>query len=112
MPAPRPFHVAKFGGTSVGTPERVRRVVALVAAAAPGHRRVVVVSAFGGVTDRLLAAIEAARERTGEHGAILAELRQRHAEALDALAPAAERARLGADLDALFGGVRELLDGV
>ena len=110
--APLPFHVAKFGGTSVGTPERVRRVVALATSeATDGHRRVVVSSAFGGVTDRLLAALDAAERRTGEHRAILAEIRARHAEAL-ALARPAERDALAARLDGLFTEVGELLEGV
>ena len=120
----RPFHVAKFGGTSVGTPERVRRAVELAMAegavegASGGPRRVVVSSAFGGVTDRLLDAVAAAVGRTGEHRAILAEVRQRHAEALDALAGAdgvaggPDRAAVAATLDALFTEVGELLYGV
>ena len=106
------FHVAKFGGTSVGTPERVRRVVELAMAEGDGCRRVVVSSAFGGVTDRLIAALDAAVARTGEHRAILDEIRQRHAEALGALALPAEREALVQTLDALFGEVGELLYGV
>ena len=113
----RPVHVAKFGGTSVATPERVRRVVEIVAGgvgergAAP-PRRVVVTSAFGGVTDRLLDAVEAAVGRTGAHREVLAEVRERHVEALGALAPEAERGGVGEGLDALFTELGELLYGV
>ena len=114
MPAPAgpPAHVAKFGGTSVGTPERVRRVVELVVRDEVPGRRVVVSSAFGGVTDRLLAAVDAAVARTGEHRAILREVRDRHSEALLALAREDEREALGRGLDALFTDVGELLYGV
>ena len=105
----KPIHVAKFGGTSVGSPERVREVVRLVAAMPRSVRPVVVSSAFGGVTDRLLAAISAAKARSGEHTVILAELRARH---LTALAREDEHAALGHQLDAIFGGVAELLQGV
>ncbi|WP_420454443.1 bifunctional aspartate kinase/homoserine dehydrogenase I [Rubrivirga sp.] len=109
----RPIHVAKFGGTSVGTPDRVRRVVALATGdETAGSRRVVVSSAFGGVTDRLLAAIEAAVGRTGEHRAILAEVRERHDGAVSALADPDERDALRARLGALFSEVGELLYGV
>ncbi|WP_412068260.1 bifunctional aspartate kinase/homoserine dehydrogenase I [Rubrivirga sp. IMCC43871] len=109
----RPVHVAKFGGTSVGTPDRVRRVVELsTGAETAGHRRVVVSSAFGGVTDDLLAAIGAAVGRTGEHRDILDRVRRRHAETVDALAAEGERAALHGRLDALFGEVGELLHGV
>lgn len=47
--------VQKFGGTSVGSPERIRNVAArLLATQAQGHRVVAVVSAMGGVTNRLI----------------------------------------------------------
>lgn len=48
--------VLKFGGTSVGTPERIRDVAKRIAAAkAEGNALVVVVSAMGRTTDDLLA---------------------------------------------------------
>ncbi len=47
--------VQKYGGTSVGSPERIRNVAArLMATQAQGHRVVAVVSAMGGVTNRLI----------------------------------------------------------
>ena len=56
--------VQKYGGTSVGTPERLRAVARRVAAArARGHELVVVVSAMGDTTDDLLAL---AAEVTGD----------------------------------------------
>ncbi len=48
--------VQKFGGTSVGTPERIRAVADRIAASkAQGHELVVVVSAMGRATDELIA---------------------------------------------------------
>jgi aspartate kinase len=48
--------VQKYGGTSVGSPERIRHVAQRVArTAAAGHQVVVVVSAMSGETNRLLA---------------------------------------------------------
>ena len=48
--------VLKFGGTSVGSPERIRAVAELIASTkAEGNDLVVVVSAMGGTTDELLA---------------------------------------------------------
>ena len=47
--------VQKYGGTSVGTVERIQAVAARVEQArAAGHQLVVVVSAMSGETDRLL----------------------------------------------------------
>jgi aspartate kinase len=49
------FIVQKYGGTSVGSPERIRNVASRVAEARKaGHKLVVVVSAMSGETDRLL----------------------------------------------------------
>ncbi|MDX9698058.1 MAG: aspartate kinase [Rhodocyclaceae bacterium] len=48
--------VQKYGGTSVGTPERIRNVAARVARfREQGHQVVVVVSAMSGETNRLIA---------------------------------------------------------
>ena len=48
--------VRKYGGTSVGTPERIRAVAAAIKAARErGERTVVVVSAMSGETNRLVA---------------------------------------------------------
>jgi aspartate kinase len=51
-----PLVVQKYGGTSVGDPERIRRVARRVVAAAEAGREVcVVVSAMGSTTDELVA---------------------------------------------------------
>ena len=61
------FIVQKYGGTSVGNPERIRNVASRVAESRKaGHRLVVVVSAMSGETDRLL---KLAREVTPEPSA-------------------------------------------
>ncbi|GIV62611.1 MAG: bifunctional aspartokinase I/homoserine dehydrogenase I [Rhodothermaceae bacterium] len=107
-----PVHVYKFGGTSVATPERIRRVVDLVRSEPETVRRVVVVSALGGVTDQLLQAIEEARERTGTHRALLEALWARHEAALRDLARPEEQAALHDVLLAHWRNLTELLDGV
>ena len=104
--------VYKFGGTSVRDAGRIGRVVGLVADEDARLRRVVVTSALGGVTDRLLAAITEAVGRTGRHADIVEELRQRHDEALVGLAAESEHAALRGALSDLFDLLGELLDGV
>lgn len=112
LPGTRPVEVYKFGGTSVATPERIARVVALVAAEPATLRRVVVVSALGGVTDALLRATNEALARTDGHRALLDALRRRHDDALAALALPGEQARLQAELAARWQDLAELLDGI
>ena len=96
----------------MGTPERVREVVRISVATPDTFRRVVVSSAFGGVTDRLLAAVDAATGRDEAWREILAEVCERHTAAVEALAVPDERAALGAFHDALFGEVADLLHGM
>jgi aspartate kinase len=56
---PRGLRVLKFGGTSVGSAERLRAVVRIVAQAASESRVIVVASALSGVTNTLVAAVDA-----------------------------------------------------
>ena len=71
-----PIVVMKFGGSSVADAAAIERVIAIVAGAAKsGAAPVVVVSALGGITDRLLALAETSGS---EHDAALEALVQRH----------------------------------
>src|SRR5947209_16893681 len=83
----RNVQVLKFGGTSVGSGERIRHVATII-----GHHQrdsegmfpVVVVSAMSGVTDQLL--LIARFACTGDHELCLQELdalKQKHMEAAD-----------------------------
>ncbi len=74
--------VQKYGGTSVGTPERIRRVAQRVARERrAGNQVVVVVSAMGDTTDDLVALAEQ----------VTAGARRRHPREFDMLLTAGER---------------------
>ena len=78
--------VMKFGGTSVGDADCIRRTAAIVQSAAAKGPVVVVVSAMSGVTNRLIEA--ARRAETGESEflpGLIGELRIQHESALNAL---------------------------
>jgi len=105
--------VMKFGGTSVGSGERIAGVAELVEARL-AEEPFVVVSAMGGVTDALLDLSRAAREGDREAAsAALRTLGEKHHAAVEALdlGPAAEAAARGeierelARLDGLATGV-------
>jgi aspartate kinase len=73
--------VHKFGGTSLGSAERVLAAARLLKKAASGGPVVAVASAMGGVTDVLLsAARDAERGRIRKARAAVEALRQRHEE--------------------------------
>lgn len=106
----RPLKVLKFGGTSVGAPERLRRVVEIVTRAAVDHRVVVIASAASGVTDRLILALERLPGDAGEVDVLIRELTARHVDlAAGVLAPAT-RAAYEARLDNLLIALRARLE--
>ena len=103
----------KFGGTSVGSAERMR-VAARIAAGERKKRPVaVVVSAMSKVTDLLLATMRHAEagDRAGME-ANLAALRSRHEEACRELLPEAKQAGVLAKVDKLIGEFERLVNGM
>jgi bifunctional aspartokinase / homoserine dehydrogenase 1 len=80
------LRVMKFGGTSVGDADCVRRAAAIVQSAAAQGPVVVVVSAMSGVTNRLIQAAHDAEAGEQELlSQLVAELRMQHTTALEAL---------------------------
>jgi bifunctional aspartokinase / homoserine dehydrogenase 1 len=80
------LRVMKFGGTSVGDADCVRRAAAIVQSAAAQGPVVVVVSAMSGVTNRLIQAAHDAEASEQELlSQLVAELRMQHTTALEAL---------------------------
>ncbi len=103
--------VLKFGGTSVGDPDRVRQAAA-IAMLQPAPR-VVVVSAASGVTNNLLAAARAAAN--GDEMAARAavgEIHQRHSSLIEAMPDGPERAFVRDAVNALHDALDQSLNEV
>ena len=102
--------VLKFGGSSVGTAKSIESVRNIVKGTA--RPVIVVVSALGGVTDRLIAmSHQAAQGDTGWQAEAEA-LAQRHDRLVsDVIAPERQEALRG-QLAGLFGELRSILHGV
>ena len=100
--------IPKFGGTSVASAEAIERVADIVAARA-AERPVVVVSAMGKTTDRLLelatTAVEGTRKRVVE---LLRNLRDFHGREARKLVPPARRAALETCLEEHFQELSQL----
>ena len=103
----------KFGGTSVGDAACIRRVAQIVKDASKDGPIVVVVSAMGGVTNRLIEAASRAEASELElAGAIFKSLREQHDAAISALVRDPEkRKRLMAGLDKVFAEGDQLCRG-
>lgn len=81
--------VLKFGGTSVGTPERIREIIDILKNYyGSGDHFTVVFSAFGGVTDSLIEMSQLAAAGDDTYGDIYNNFVQRHQDAIVELLPA------------------------
>jgi aspartate kinase len=104
--------VMKFGGTSVESAAAIERVASIVQARA-GRQPVVVVSAMGKTTNRLLAlASDAVRGKRDSALAQLAALRDYHLEQARPVVAAADRAALEGIVDEHFSELGELVLGL
>ena len=104
--------VMKFGGTSVGSAERIRGVSDLVAQRLD-RQPVVVVSALSKITDLLIKGARLSLERDPAAEAVPAEILARHVEVIDALLPAGlVRDRLVHHVEAIVQELRTLYTGV
>lgn len=108
----RALRVLKFGGTSVGSAERIQAVARIVAERASTHRVIVVVSAMAGVTSQLVAAAERAAKREPGVEHIPAEILARHVEAARVLADPGELEEVTAALEAWASDLGSLLHGI
>ncbi|MGP8246796.1 MAG: lysine-sensitive aspartokinase 3 [Bryobacteraceae bacterium] len=104
--------VMKFGGSSVESAAAIERVAGIVKAREP-RRRVVVVSAMGKTTNKLLAiaqtAISGKRE---DYIRQLHDLRDFHSREARQVVPLAERSQLDRTLDDHFQELTELVKGL
>lgn len=104
--------VMKFGGTSVESAAAIERVARIVKAR-ESRRPVVVVSAMGKTTNKLLAIAAAAIDgKRDEYIRQLHDLRDYHSREARLVVPLAERASLDRTLDEHFQELTELVKGL
>src|SRR6266705_3486488 len=101
--------VMKFGGTSVESAAAIERVAGIVKARAP-RRPIVVVSAMGKTTNKLLAIADAAiAGRRDDYLRQIHDLRDFHSREARQVVPLSGRAELDRTLDDHFQEMTELV---
>ena len=107
------LQVMKFGGTSVGDASCIARTAKIIVDAAKKARCVAVVSAMGGVTNRLIEAAKHAQAgKAAEAAAILGELEKQHEMALAGLGPSeGARGPIRLKMNQVFAEGRRLCEG-
>ncbi len=104
------MNVLKFGGTSVGTPESLKSVKAIV----EGRTEpvIVVVSALGGITDKLISTARTAAKGDPSYIESYNEMVERHRNVIDCLVPEEYRDEVNTRVDALLGELGNIYLGV
>lgn len=102
--------VLKFGGTSVGTPQRIMDVKKIVEQSQ--EKQIVVVSAFGGVTDMLLNIANLAIKGNKTYTEDLTKLKTRHLEAVEQLIAASKKAEVLAHVQTLLTDLENFANGI
>lgn len=106
------MNVLKFGGTSVGSAENIKKVIEIVKSASENDHVVVVVSAVGGITDKLMRASQKAIENDLNYKSDFDKLKQQHVEIMEGLLSGST---LSDTKDVIFEKLAELeklLDGI
>jgi aspartokinase/homoserine dehydrogenase 1 len=101
--------VLKFGGTSVGSIDTLRKVISIVEKTTEQDPQVVVVSAFSGVTDQLLLAGQLASAKDAGFNEVFDTIKTRHLDAVAKLNISEEKTK---DLQAYLNQLDDLLKGI
>ncbi|HEX9614124.1 MAG TPA: bifunctional aspartate kinase/homoserine dehydrogenase I, partial [Bacteroidota bacterium] len=102
----------KFGGSSVGTEERIRSVAAIILSAAARERVLVVVSAMQGVTNQLLESAHAAERGTDEFQPMYDDLCRRHRSVLKSLHRGNPPGAISSGVEAILSELHDVLRGI
>ena len=103
--------VLKFGGSSVATPARIRSVVDIIKPYLSGQVAVVF-SAFGGVTDELLAISKLALDGDQQYSVKADQLEKRHLEAVRELISIQKQSSILAQVKIKMNELEDVLHGV
>lgn len=106
------MQVLKFGGTSVANAGNINKMVAIVKNAVQQDRTIVVVSAFGGVTDQLLLAGSLAASGNEEYKEILSKIEERHLTAVKELVPVARQSSVLSWVKQRCNEIEDICNGV
>lgn len=103
--------VLKFGGTSVANSQNIKLVLDIVQNQAKQDQLIVVVSALSKVTDLLQLASQKAASTDESYKEIVAEIEQKHLNAVKELIPVSEQSSVLSHIKRIVNHLETLLDG-
>jgi len=105
------MNVLKFGGTSVGSVENINKVISILSKYASEKPTIGVVSAIGGITDKLLRAGEMAQAKDENYLTEFESIEQKHFDVLSELIAEKDPTVIN-NLKAKLNNLKNLLDGI
>ena len=105
------MNVLKFGGTSVGSTENIKKVINILENYSLTEPVICVVSAVGGITDKLLKAGEYAQQKNENYLSEFKEIKEVHLNLLSDLIPSVNDA-VKEYVDTKLSSLKSLLDGI
>lgn len=102
--------VLKFGGSSVATPENIKKVKAIVEQ--HSDNKFIVVSALGGVTDQLVKACSIASTGSEDYKKDLAELEERHLSVAKLLVKPQKQGHVLSEVKVLLNELEDYLQSI
>ena len=104
--------VLKFGGTSVGSAENINKVIKIVRNSSKEDNVAVVVSAVGGITDKLLDAADKAVDKDGSYKDAFEQIKRIHIEIVDKLISGESHSIVSEIINGRLSSLERLLDGI
>ncbi|MCW3466872.1 bifunctional aspartate kinase/homoserine dehydrogenase I [Chitinophaga nivalis] len=106
------MQVLKFGGTSVGSAKAIEQVCNILLHNKPAGRYAIVVSALGGITDKLIRCGQLAGQGQEEYKTVLQEIETRHLDTIRELFPITAQSSMISQLKRKLNALENLCDGI
>jgi len=106
------MQVLKFGGTSVGSSKAIEQVCQILVKHKPAGKYAIVVSAMGGITDKLISAGQLAGAGQESYKSVLQEIETRHLDAIRELFPITAQSSQISQLKKKLNALENLCDGI
>src|SRR5687768_14845296 len=106
------MQVLKFGGSSVANAENINKVISIVQKTSTKDKTVLIVSAFGGITDLLLSAARLASEGDETYTTQLSVIEKRHLAAVQELIPVARQSSLLSAVKKQCNEIDDICNGI
>ncbi|WP_289046428.1 bifunctional aspartate kinase/homoserine dehydrogenase I [uncultured Olleya sp.] len=102
--------VLKFGGTSVGSAQNIKKVIDILQKESLSNPLVCVVSAVGGITDKLLEAGALAKQKDKKYKTVFDKIKTIHYKVIEELTPGSTTIKK--EVDTKFEDLEQLLNGI